>query len=203
MSTSALEVQPPIEAPAELITPERLLVMPDGDRYELIDGQLVERDMGAESSLVATLLVTLLNQHVRRQRLGKVFGSDCGYQIFTDHPNRVRYADGSFIARGRFPSEQVPQGHIRIPPDVAIEVVSPNDAAAKVEAKRLQYLQAGVRLVWIVFPESRTVHVYRQTGTPSALRDNDELSGEDVVEGFTCRVSELFEGLGPAAITGQ
>jgi hypothetical protein len=47
-----------------------------------------------------------------------------------------------------------------------------------------------------------TVHVYRQAGAPSTLRDNDELSGEDMVEGFTCRVSELFEGLGPAAITG-
>jgi Uma2 family endonuclease len=161
--------------------------------YELIDGKLVERHMGAESSLIAAAVIFLLNQYVRAHQLGKVFATDCGYQIFPDDPNKVRFPDGSFIPRGRLPDDKPPRGHIRIPPDLAIEVVSPNDTAEEVETKRLAFLRAGTRLLWILYPESRTVHVYRQAGNPSSLTEADELSGEDVVPGFVCRVAELFE----------
>jgi Uma2 family endonuclease len=175
------------------VTPEDLLTMPDGHRFELVNGKLVERNMGAESSQVATTLISLIHQHVRANRLGKVFAQDCGYQCYSDDPKKVRFPDGSFLARGRLPDERTPLGHIRISPDLAVEVISPNDTAEEVETKRREYLRAGVRLVWIVYPENRTVHVSRQAGPPAELDFDAQLTGEDVLPGFTCRVAELFE----------
>lgn len=193
MSTPVLESQPPALPEPPPVTPEDLLTMPDGHRFELVNGKLVERNMGAESSQVAANWIRLVGTHVQANKLGKVFAPDCGYQCFPDEEKKVRFPDGSFIARGRLPDERTPLGHIRIPPDLAVEVVSPNDGAEEVERKRREYLRAGVRLVWVVFPENRTVHVSRQAGQPAELNPDDELTGEDVLPGFACRVAELFE----------
>src|SRR5262245_25564681 len=110
-------------------TPEDLLALPDYGRFELIDGQLVERKMGAKSSLVATNLLGLVWHFVRSNNPGRVFQADCGYQIFAEEPGRVRFANGLFIRRGTLPEGRVPQGHCRVAPDVVSEAVSPNDTA--------------------------------------------------------------------------
>ena len=128
-------------------TPEDLLTLPDYGRYELIDGQLVERKMGATSSLTATNLLGLVWYFVRSNNLELVFQADCGYQIFAEESGRVRFADGSFIRRGQLPEGRVPQGHCRVTPDLVIEAVSPNDTAYEVEDTIAQWLGAGVRLV--------------------------------------------------------
>lgn len=174
-------------------TPEELLEREDGHRYELIDGRLIERHMGAESSEVAATVIHRVREHARARKLGKVFATDCGYQIFPDEPRRVRYPDMSFVAHGRFPDDRTPAGHVTIPPDLAAEVVSPNDTAEEVEAKRIQFLKAGTRLLWVIYPQSRTVHVYRLDGSCAVLAEGDTLSGEDVLPEFSCRVAELFE----------
>lgn len=176
-------------------TPEDLLAMPEGHRYDLIDGRLVKRAMGAQSSCIAAILIHLLNQHARAQNLGLVFATDCGYQIFSDHPNRVRYPDGSFIRRGRLPDDRPPAGHVRVRPDLVIEVVSPNDTACEVDTKIEEYLQVGVPLIWVIFPGTQRVMVYRGAGPISRLGAADELAGEEAVPGFTCRVADLFAGL--------
>ena len=142
MSTAILEPTPPLPDLPRQYSPEDLLTMPDGHRFELIDGQLVERNLGAESSLVAANTISLLRVYSRSQKRGRVFATDCGYQIFPDRPKQVRYPDGSFIDSGRLPDNKVPPGHIRIAPNLAAEVVSPNDTAEKVEAKRLDFLRA-------------------------------------------------------------
>src|SRR5512146_825952 len=92
-------------------TPEDLLALPDYGRYELIDGHLVERKLGAKSSYVATNLLVLMGYFVRNHNLGLVFQADCGYQIFAEEPNRVRFADGSFMRRGKLSDDRPPQGH--------------------------------------------------------------------------------------------
>jgi Uma2 family endonuclease len=186
MATATLETQH---------TPEELLAMEDGHRYELIDGQLVERSMGATASLIAATIIRLVGQFATDRGLGSVFATDCGYQIFPDRPNRVRYPDGSFIARGRLPGDAPPEGHVRIPPDLVVEVVSPNDMACEIDQRLEDFLGAGVRLVWIVFPSTRRVMVYRQGGSCSRLATGEELSGEDVLPGFSCRVADLFAGI--------
>ena len=175
-------------------TPEDLLTIPESQRFELINGQLVERNMGAESSRVGTKLIWLLGNHVEPQKLGHIFSSECGYQIFPES-NRVRFADGSFIARGRLPNEKPPKGHVRIPPDLAFEVVSPNDLAEEVEAKVEEYLHAGIRLIWVIFPSTQSVYVYRAGGSVSRFTKSQEVSGEDVIPGFVFRVEDLFTDL--------
>ena len=177
-------------------TPEDLLALPDAGRYELLDGHLVERHMGAKSSYIAARLLRLLGLVTDAQELGLLFGADCGYQIFADDPNRVRYADGSFMCRGRLPSDTPPEGHCRIPPDLAIEAVSPHDTARAVEEKVEQWLSTGIQQVWVMYPDTHRLHVHRQDGTVSKLRAADILSGAEVIPGFQCRIAEVFQGLG-------
>jgi Uma2 family endonuclease len=173
-------------------TPEDLLAMPDAVSYELVDGELVEREMGWKSSVIGGRVFNLLLNHCDAHALGWVAPADASYQCFPDAPNKVRKPDVSFIRLDRMPADEEPEGHCRITPDLAVEVISPNDLYYKVEDKVEEYLTAGVRLVWVVNPPTRTVHIYRADGTTTLLREADELSGEDVVLDFHCRVSELF-----------
>jgi len=97
------------------------------------------------------------------------------------------------------------EGHIRIVPDLAVEVISANDLAYAVDEKVDEYETAGVQLIWIVNPEMRTVRVHRADGTVRVLPEKDELDGEHVLPGFRCRVGELFlpaAGSVPAIKTG-
>jgi Uma2 family endonuclease len=176
-------------------TPEDLLALPDYGRYELIDGQLVERKMGAKSSLAATKLLLRFGNFVESNNLGLVFQADCGYQIFAEERGRVRFADGSFIHRGKLSEDRVPQGHCRVAPDLVIEAVSPNDTAYEVEDKIAQWLGAGVRLVWVIYPETQRVQVHRVDGTVTKLQSAEQLAGEDVLPGFQCPVAAIFQGL--------
>lgn len=176
-------------------TPEDLLALPDYGRYELINGHLVERKMGAQPSYVATNLLILIGYFVRSNNLGLVFQADCGYQIFTEESSRVRFADGSFIRRGKLPEDRVPQGHCRVAPDLVIEAVSPNDTAYEIEDKIAQWLGAGIRLVWVLYPETQRMQVHRADGTVTKLQLEEQLVGEDVLPEFQCQVTEVFKGL--------
>lgn len=173
-------------------TPEDLLTMPDGDRYELVNGQLVEREMSGLSSLVGSETNRLLGNVARPAQLGWVLQSDASYQCFPHEPGRVRRPDGSFIRRGRISLDQLERGHIRIAPDLAIEVTSPNELADEIDEKVEDYLRAGVHLVWVISPATRTVRIHRPDGSDTRLHEVDELTGEDVLPGFSCRVGELF-----------
>jgi Uma2 family endonuclease len=111
----------------------------------------------------------------------------------------VRKPDVSLIFRDRLPAEQLEEGHLTLPPDLAVEVVSPNDSAYEVEEKVQEYLEVGVRLVWVVYPPTRTIHIHRADRTTAVIRSDDELTGEDLLPGFRCRVGDLFAALPPAA----
>jgi Uma2 family endonuclease len=183
-------------------TPEDLLTMPDGERYELVDGELVERNMGWESSWIGGEIHRRLGNHCHTTSQGWAVPADGSYQCFPDAPNRVRRPDVSVVRKGRFPNERPPQGHCRIHPDLAVEVVSPNDLYYEVEEKVEEYLRAGVALVWVVNPPTGSVRVHRADGTVTDLGEDDELTGEDVLPGFHCQVKDLFAvpaESGPAA----
>lgn len=173
-------------------TPEDLLKMPDGDRYELVDGQLVESSMSLQANYVTGLILALLFDFVRSIRSGWVFTEGASYQCFAISPTMVRKPDISYVRFGRFPNEQLPEGHCKLAPDLAVEVLSPNDVAYEVDHKVTEYLEAGVRLVWVVNPDDRNVKVYRPDSPGVILRENDELTGEDVLPGFRCRVGDFF-----------
>ena len=179
-------------APVRRFTPEDLLTLPDSVSYELFDGRLVERGLGTVSSWVGGKLHRLLGDYVEAKTLGWVFPADASYQCFPDEPERVRKPDVSFIRFGRLPGEKLPEGHARIAPDFAVEVVSPNDLASELDRKVKEYLGAGVRLVWVIYPDTRSARIHRANGSIAEARENDELSGEDVVPGFRCTVRELL-----------
>ncbi len=91
----------------------------------------------------------------------------------------------------------MPRGHFRIVPDLVVEIVSPSDEADDLMAKVVDYLRVGVPLVWVIYPLSRSVLVFRADRSSFLWQPSSELNGEDVVPGFSVRLEELFDGLGP------
>jgi Uma2 family endonuclease len=183
-----------------LDTPEDLLVMPVGKGYELVDGRLVEKHralvsaeeqrMGLVADLVAGRLYARLELFCDAHRLGWVLMPQSGG--FRYARRQLRKPDVAFVRFGRFPNEQVPSGDALLAPDLAVEVVSPNDLYDEVERRVEDHLRAGVRLVWVISPPNRTMRVHRLDGTGASRRESDELDGEDVVPGFRSPIRDLF-----------
>jgi Uma2 family endonuclease len=175
------------------VTPEELLRMPDGKEFELSDGQLVERTMSALTSRVAVRLSRFLDEFVDRGRLGWVFDSENGYRCFPHDSTAVRRPDVSFVAAARLSAEEIGRGWLTIPPDLAVEIVSPNDSVTEFEAKLEDYRSAAVPVVWVVHPENRTAWIHHSDGTSRHLVGNDVvLVGEGPLEGFECRLDSLL-----------
>lgn len=177
----------------QLYTPEDLLRMPDGDRYELVDGHLVERNiMGGTSGWIGNRIGRALSEYEDANG-GRAFGDSVGYQCFPFAPDRVRLPDASYIGPKRLTDNEIPSGHIPVAPDLAVEVISPNDIYYSVENKVDEYLQAGVKMVWLVNPELRTIRIFRENiFNMKQVGPADELTGDDVLPGFSCPVAELF-----------
>ncbi|MBC8114141.1 MAG: Uma2 family endonuclease [Candidatus Saccharimonas sp.] len=173
------------------ITADELLRMPDGDRFELVDGELVERDMGTLAGWISNQVGALFDRYAK-QHGGIAFGEGAWYRCYEDDPERVRKPDASYIRSGRLPGDEIPEGYITISPDVAVEVISPSDTYRDVEAKVAEYLDAGVPLVWLINPDNQSVRVFRAGQRVVQLRATDELTGDDVLPGFRCPVAELF-----------
>jgi Uma2 family endonuclease len=182
-----------LAAPKRL-TPDDLLRMPDGGAgYELVDGELKELAMSKESSRVGGEVHFALRSHCRGDDAGWVYPADTGFRCFPGDPGRVRRPDTAFISLARMPVETYEdEGFCSVVPDLVAEVTSPNDYASDVAEKRDEWLGAGVRTVWIVEPETRTVHVHRADGTYAFLRATDTLTAPDVLPGFAVPVADLF-----------
>ena len=191
---------PPRSAARPRVTAEELLTMPDGKDFELVNGELVERNMSWESERIGSRLIVLIGSFSLEHDCGEVNGSNAGFrcfeEIYPDDPDRLRKPDVSYISVDRVPKKPIVKGHCPIVPDLAVEVVSPNDLSEEVEEKVDEYLRAGVRLVWVVYPQTKLIRVHRANGTVQDLHLHEELSGEDVIPGFRCPVSEVFR-LGP------
>lgn len=188
-----------VTAPSRELTPGDVLDMPDGNSYELVDGRLVEKQMGAISQYVGTRLAHFLANHCDPLGLAYVF-SECGYTCFPGKPNQLRLPDVSCVRVDRLPFDQIGEGFLKVRPDLAVEVISPNDRVYELEEKLDDYRAAGIPLVWLVYPPSRRVRVLRPEGPPTELGPDDELSGEEVLPGFRCRVADLFAGPPAVAI---
>jgi Uma2 family endonuclease len=194
MSTM-VATEPEVVTKAE-ITPEELLAMPDGGHYELIDGELKERNASVLSSCVAGKVSKILDNYCDQTGAGIVLESELGYQCIPWKPRRILRADVSFIRADRMSEERLSEGFCTIAPDLAVEVVSPNDLIEELDEKVEEYLRAGVKLVWIVRPAASAVQVFRADGSVSWLRASAEMSGEDVIPGFRCPVEAFFPMLG-------
>jgi len=163
---------------------------PEG-RWELVDGELVEMaPSGRRATRVGVAIARHLGNHVVSRGLGEVSGADGGFVLF---PGRevLRVPDAAFVRAERL-VEADEDGFFRLAPDLAVEVISPTDRMAEVLAKVAMYLEAGVRLVWVADPISRTVTVYAADRSPTVLGEGDELDAGEVLPGFRVAIAELF-----------
>ncbi len=162
-------------------------------RLDLIEGVIYEMPpAGFEYGASGGNLIIDIGSYVRAHDLGMVTAAETGFIVHTD-PNgkdTVLAPDVGFIAKLRIPTE-LTKRYAPLAPDLAVEVVSPNDRAIDVHEKVNKYLQYGTRAVWVVYPTTRTVVVQTVAGAQT-LNANDTLDGGDVLPGFTLRVSEIF-----------
>ena len=175
-----------------LLTAEELWGMPNAPRCELIHGELrIMSPSGFEHGVRIGLLFGPLQDYVRSQRLGVVCGAETGF-ILTTNPDTVRAPDIAYVAAARIPASGPTTRFFPGAPDLAVEVVSPSDAADDVAEKVADWLRAGTLLVWVVQPKSRTIAVYDSPATARILNINDQLTGGEVLPGFTLAVAEVF-----------
>jgi Uma2 family endonuclease len=182
------------DPPAKVFTPDDLLRMPDHGRgYELVNGELKERNMSFWSTFIGRRISTPLANHVEPSDLGWVNAEGTSYRCFPDDENRVRRADVTFHRIDHLTPEQAAaDGHCTVVPDLVVEVVSPNDLAYEVEEKREEWLAAGAQLVWLVYPEEQTIHAHRPDGTVTLFRRTDTLTANPVLPEFRVPVADLF-----------
>jgi len=176
------------------MTAEELLGMPDdGNRYELIEGKLiVNSPAGGEHGQIAAQIAGLLWTHVSANRLGRILVAEPGFLLARD-PDTVRAPDVAFVSKERLEKLADRRGYLELAPDLAVEVVSPTDTFTAVQQKAQAWLAAGTRMVLVVDPETRRVHVYQPAGTVAVLGTDDELDAADAVPGWRVPVRRFFE----------
>ena len=175
-----------------ILTAEQLLHVNYPDKStELVRGRLVVKEpAGYRHGRVVARMAKALAEHVDANDLGEILGAETGFTLFRE-PDTVRAPDIGFVRRERIP-EPAPTGFAELAPDLVVEVLSPNDRAGQVLAKVGDWLEAGVRLVWVVDPERRVTHIYRPDGSETVIPDTGTLDGEDVVPGFAKALATVF-----------
>jgi len=166
---------------------------PVGYRAELVDGEVVlMTGAGGRHGMIAAKLCILLGQHVLAHRLGVVFAAETAF-VLARTPDTVRCPDVSFISTARIPVGGVTAARIEIAPDLAVEVLSPDDRAIDVEERVATFLRAGTRLVWIVNPKLRTATIHAPGAAPNVVGEDGLLDGGDVVPGFACPLRDALD----------
>lgn len=165
----------------------------EGVLCELVGGVLVEKPVGYSESLLATVIVELLNAFVRSRNLGHVTGEAGTMQLMGD---RVRIPDVAFTSWARLPGGERPKERVpRVVPNIAIEILSEGNTPQEMSEKRREYFAAGVNLVWEIDPARRAATVYRSLTEFDLLSEQDNLDGGDVLPGFTISLAEVFAEL--------
>jgi len=178
-------------APVLLTAEELLRLNVPNKRTELVCGVLVVREpAGYQHGDVAMRLAAAIFAHVDARGLGRVFAAETGFTL-ARNPDTVRAPDVAFISAARLP-DPPPRGFAELAPDLAVEVLSPDDRPGEVLAKVADWLNAGTRLVWVVDPIRFSARVYRADGSESMLGETEVLRGEDVLPGFEFDLGALF-----------
>ncbi len=160
----------------------------DLEGYEYVKGELVPMAAAAiVHGEIGVNIIIPLGSYIRENKLGRLYTIETTFQL----DDRVVKPDVAFVSTNRL-SEDKYKG-MPVAPDLAIEIVSPTDKQYDVTEKAFAYLKSGTRLVWVIEPVAKTVMVYRSETDFTLLSCEDTLTGEDVVEGFTCPVAQLFE----------
>jgi Uma2 family endonuclease len=162
---------------------------------ELVRGEISEQEMPtSQHGSVCALVAAFLVFWARTGRQGAVFSNDS--HVLTERdPDTVRGPDCAFIRRERLPEGKLPAGVLEIPVDLAVEVLSPTDRWTDVLDKVLEYLRSGVREVWVIDPQRRSVAVHQPDQSPMHFAESETLTRPELLPGFACPVAELFADL--------
>ena len=164
-----------------------------GVRGELIRGVLHETmSTGQGHGEIVMKLGVALGNFVMPRKLGRLTASDSGVWLERD-PDTVREPDIAYFSSEKIPSGVRVRGYSEVAPDLVVEVVPPNNSPREINDKAFMWMSYGVRLVWVVYPDTRTVEVYHGGHAVSMLTVRDTLDGLDALPGFTCPVNEIFD----------
>ena len=175
------------------MTAAQLLDLPDGgNRYELVRGELVAMaPAGFLHGVIVDRVGRRIGDYVERHSLGVSVAAETGFQIEHD-VDTVRAPDYAFISHERLSGRTPAAGYAEVIPDLVVEVISPHDRQPDVVAKTAMWLDAGVRLVWVIDPAGRTVAAHYEQGTVTKYGAADTLIAEPVLPGFTCPVADIL-----------
>jgi Uma2 family endonuclease len=176
----------------EIMTAEQLerIEIP-GKSTELVRGRLVVLEPpGTYHGALAARLLVRVGAFVELHRLGTVFAQDTGFKI-ASHPDTVRAPDLAFLGHERV-AHVGRRGYAAVAPDLVAEILSPDDRPGEVRAKIGDWLNAGVRLVWELDPDRRTVRLHRPDGSESLVEADGFLDGDTVLPGFRIELNDLY-----------
>jgi Uma2 family endonuclease len=180
------------------LTPDDVLRLENEGLYELVGGQLVEKQMSSLATKTAGLIATRLNSFLEPARAGDVYVEQ-SFCCFPHDRDLVRRPDIALIVASRL-SDVPEEGHVPVPPDLAIEVVSPSDRAYEVDEKVADYRAAGVKLIWVINPKMRVMRIYRADRNGSELMsDSDLVTGDPVLSAFSLPLRDLLPPAQPAS----
>ena len=166
-------------------------------RFELVDGELIEMTPASGlHGIIAGALGAELGNFVHRHDLGYAFCPGTGFLLARD-PDVVRAPDAAFVAWAHVP-DPLPAGFWPLAPDLAVEVVSPGDSAADVQRRVGDFLKAGTRLVWVIYPDTLSTTVFHPGGEARVLDRDAALDGEDVLPGLRIPLADLVPPSRPA-----
>jgi len=212
-------MEAPIRVEERLLTAEEFYDLYAGQNFELVRGKVVDAQSGLPISewytrtaeafgmpvaaeamtspihgLLQSRLSALLENYLAGNPVGKAV-ANTGF-ILRRNPDITRAPDVAFIAANQIESHPIPErGFWEVTPDLAVEIVSPDDRADAVAEKVQEYLRAGVRLVWVIYPRQRQIYRFRPAGHGTAVEDADTLSGGDVLPGFELALHQLWSVL--------
>jgi Uma2 family endonuclease len=160
--------------------------------FELVEGELHEvmSPSGPNHGFVVGNLAAMLHSRIREGRLGRLYVGDT-YVLLQRDPDTVLAPDIAFVSAERLPLED--SAFMTIPPDIAIEVVSPGNSPGEIERKVALFLRGGVRSVWVVYPRQRQIVIHAPEIAPRVFGEGEMVTDPDTLPGFSFSLSDVFE----------
>jgi Uma2 family endonuclease len=182
---------------AKSITPEEFAQRDDADEFELVKGELSEREMSNLTVEIAVELLTLLRTYCRQMKAGWALGDNTSYRCFRNDPLMVRKPDASYFTAARWSPTLLQAIYIDVAPDLVVEVVSPNDVVPDLFDKIDQFFEAGSSEAWIIHPTTRQLDRRYPDGRARWYKADETIDATPLIPGFIFRAADLLTTIQP------